>query len=268
MMYRANMGKKLNLDNPQSFNEKLQWLKLYDRRPEWTAMVDKVEAKKIASRIIGDKHIIPTIGVWNSFDDIPLDELPRQFVMKCTHDSGGIVICRDRDAFNAKSAKRTIERSLSRNYYLLSREWPYKNVKPRILVEEYMEDNKTKELRDYKFFCFDGKVKASFIATGRNSGDEVQFDFFDRDFNHLPMKSPHPESEIVLSKPDEYEEMISISEKLSKGIPHIRVDLYLVDGKIYFGEFTFYHWGGMMPFQPDEWDEIFGSWLQLPDRVR
>ena len=153
-IYRSELNKKLNLNNPKTFNEKLQWLKLYDRKDIYTTMVDKYEAKKYVAGIIGEEYIIPTIGIYNSFDEIDFDKLPKRFVMKCTHDSGGIIICKDKSNFNKVLAKKKIEKSLKKNYYYGGREWPYKNVKPRIIIEEYMEDKKHHELRDYKIFCF------------------------------------------------------------------------------------------------------------------
>ncbi len=262
--YRLRMGKKLNLKNPQTFNEKLQWLKLYNRKPEYTKMVDKYDAKAYVAERIGEEYIIPTIGVWDKFEDIDFDSLPDQFVLKCTHDSGGLVICRDKSKLDIEDAKKKIEKSLQRKYYLSGREWPYKNVKPRIIAEAYMEDTATAELRDYKFFCFDGQVKALFIATERASKtEETKFDFFDENFNHLPFTNGHPNAAVIPEKPVNFEKMKELAGKLSVGIPHLRVDFYEVNGKIYFGELTFSHWGGMMPFEPEEWDETFGSWIQI-----
>ncbi len=265
--YKYSMGKELNLDNPQTFNEKLQWLKLYDRKPVYTTMVDKYEAKKYVADIIGEEYIIPTLGVWNHFDEIDFDKLPNQFVLKCTHDSGGLVICKDKAKLDKAAAKKKIEKSLKRDFYLNGREWPYKNVKPRIIAETYMEDEETKELRDYKFFCFNGKVKALFIASERQTKDEeTKFDFFDADYNHLPFTNGHPNAEVLPKKPVMFEEMKVLAEKLSQGVPELRVDFYEVNGRIYFGELTFSHWSGMMPFDPEEWDKTFGDWIELPKK--
>ena len=266
--YRIRMGRKLNLDHPTTFNEKLQWLKLYDRRPEYTKMVDKYEAKKYVASVIGDEYIIPTYGVWDSFDDIDFDSLPEQFVLKCTHDSGGLVICRNRNEFDYENAKRKINKSLKTNFFYHSREWPYKNVKPRIIAEKYMEEEDSKELRDYKFFCFSGVVKALFIATDRfTPGVETKFDFFDCDFRHLPLTNGHPNADYIPFKPSKFDEMKNIAQKLSQDIPHLRVDFYEVNNKIYFGELTFSHWSGMVPFVPEKWDKIFGDWISLPENV-
>lgn len=265
--YRARMGKKLVLDSPQTYSEKLQWLKLYNRKPEYTAMVDKYEVKPIVAKMIGEEYIIPTLGVWNHFDEIDFEKLPNQFVLKCTHDSGGLVVCKDKNNLDRKSAKRKIEQCLKHNFFWGMREWPYKNVKPRIIAEQYMEDEQTKELRDYKFFCFDGEVKALFIATERmKEGEETKFDFFDENYNHLPFTNGHPNAEVLPQKPVCFDEMKVLAAKLSKGIPHVRVDFYEVNGKVYFGEMTFFHWSGFTPFVPEEWDYKFGSWIKLPNK--
>jgi hypothetical protein len=264
--YKAVFKRELNLDNPMMYTEKLQWIKLYDRNPLYTTMVDKYEAKNYVARIIGDDYIIPTLGVWDSFDKIDFDGLPNQFVLKCTHDSGGVVICTDKSKFDYSSARIKINKSLGSNYFWMGREWPYKNVKPRILAEEYMEDTETKELRDYKFFSFNGITRALFIATERQSPNEdTKFDFFDVNFNHLPFTNGHPNAKVPPVKPKKYDQMVEIANKLSEGFPHIRIDLYEVNNKIYFGELTFTHWGGFVPFNPEEWDLKFGKWINLPD---
>ena len=263
-LFRLKMGKKLNLDNPQTFSEKLQWLKLYNRKPEYTQMVDKYEAKKYVANIIGEEYIIPTLGVWDRFEDIDFDTLPNQFVLKCTHDSGGIVICSDKSKLDVKTANRILTRGLKRNFYARNREWPYKNIKPRIIGEQYMVDESGYELKDYKWFCFNGEPKALFIATDRGvEGEETKFDFFDVNFNHLPFTNGHPNTNKIIAKPKSFDQMKEIAAKLSHGQPHLRVDLYDVNGKIYFGELTFYHWSGTTPFEPEEWDYKFGSWINL-----
>ena len=261
--FKIRMGKSLDLENPQTYSEKLQWLKLHDRNPEYTKMVDKYEVKEYVRKIIGDQYIIPTIGIYNSFDEINFDELPNQFVIKCTHDSGGLIIVKDKTKFDVKNAKKVINKCLKNNFFYAQREWPYKNVKPRIIIEEYMEDAKTSELRDYKFFCFDGVVKALFIASDRNSKSETKFDFFDEKFNHLNFTNGHPNALTQPEKPIQFELMIKLAEKLSHDIPHVRVDFYEVNGNVYFGEMTFYHWSGMTKFDPEEWDYKFGSWINL-----
>ena len=262
--YKRIFGKELNFENPQTFNEKLQWLKLYDRNPEYTKMVDKYEAKKYVASIIGEEYIIPTLGVWDRFEDIDFESLPNQFVLKTTHDSGGVVICNDKNNFDYKTARKKLNSSLKRNFYLMGREWPYKAVKPRILAEVYMEDEETKDLRDYKFFCFDGDVKALFIATERqNKNEETKFDFFDADFNHLDVRNGHPNAKVLPSKPICFEQMKKLAGILSKGIPQLRVDFYEINGNVYFGELTFFHWSGFVPFEPKSFDKIFGDWIIL-----
>lgn len=263
--YRMFFGRFCNFKSPQSYNEKLQWLKLYYRKPLMTTMVDKYEAKKYVANLIGEEYIIPTIGVWDKFEDINFDTLPNQFVLKCTHDSGGLVICRDKSKLDISAACKRINKSLKRNYYYMHREWPYKNVKPRIIAEKYMEDESGYELKDYKWFCFDGHPKALFIAMDRGvEGEETKFDFYDENFKHLPFTNGHPNSPHPAPKPISFEKMKELASKLSEGIPHVRVDFYDINGKIYFGELTFYHWSGMVPFEPKEWDYTFGIWLKLP----
>lgn len=264
--FRIKMGKKLNLDNPQTYSEKLQWIKLYDRRPEYTTMVDKYEAKIYVAERIGEEYIIPTLGVWNNAEDIDFSKLPNQFVLKTTHDSGGIVICKDKSTLDIEAAKKKLNGCLKHNFYSAMREWPYKDVKPRIIAEQYMEDE-TGELRDFKFFCFDGEVKAMFLATDRsNPKEETKFDFFDENFNHLPFTNGHPNAKKAFSKPQGFEEMKTLASMLSKGIPQARIDFYNINGKVYFGEITFFHWSGLMPFEPEEWDYTFGSWIKLPGK--
>ncbi len=264
--YKLSLKKKLNLKNPQTFNEKLQWLKLYDRKPEYTKMVDKYEVREYIASKIGEEYLIPLVGgPWNSFDEIDFDKLPDQFVLKTTHDSGGVVICRNKSEFDKQKARTLLTKSLKYSFFWRGREWPYKNCKPRIIAEKYMEDEKTAELRDYKFFSFDGEVKTLFIATDRQKVDEdTKFDFFDMDYNHLDFRNGHPNAKIYPEKPKTFDEMKRIAAVLSEGIPQVRVDLYEVNGKIYFGEMTFFHWSGFVPFEPEEWDKNFGDWIKLP----
>ena len=263
-MYKFWMGKELNLNDPKTYTEKIQWLKLYDRKPIYTTMVDKCEAKKYVAERIGEQYIIPTLGVWDKFEDIDFNSLPNQFVLKCTHDSGGLVIVRDKSTFNESRARKKINKCLKTEYFYHGREWPYKNVKPRIIAETFMEDEETAELRDYKFFAFNGEAKALFVATERQkAGTEVKFDFFDMDYNHLPIRNGHPNADMVPQKPKCFEEMRELAGKLSEGIPQVRVDFYEVNGKVYFGELTFAHFGGMVPFKPNEWDKTFGDLVDL-----
>lgn len=264
-MYRKAFKRELNLTDPQTYNEKLQWLKLYDRKPEYTIMVDKYAVKDYVAGIIGEEYIIPTIGVWNRPEDIDWNKLPNQFVLKCTHDSGGLVICRDKTKLDKEAAIKKLRNSLKTNYYLAGREWPYKNVPRKIIAEKYMEDEKVSDLPDYKFFCFDGVVKALFIGTERGTGD-VKFDYYDADFNHLDLVQEHPMSGKQFQKPVNFEKMKQLASELSKGLPQARIDFYNINGKIFFGEITFFHHGGIIPFHPEEWDYTFGSWLKLPKK--
>lgn len=261
--YFSHFKKFANLKNPKTYNEKLNWLKLHDRNPQYIKMVDKYEVKRYVAKIIGEEYIIPTLGVWDSFDEIDFDTLPDQFVLKCTHDSEGLVIVKDKNKFDISAAKEKIEKALSLNFYYIGREWPYKRVKPRIIAEKYMEDHTDGELRDYKFFCFDGEPKAMFIASDR-AKDATKFDYYDLNFKHLKIMQHYPNAGMV-RKPVTFEKMKELSKKLSANIPHVRVDFYEVNGQLYFGEFTFYHFSGFMPFKPAKWDTIFGNWLKLPE---
>ena len=266
-LFYQRTGYPLNLDNPRTYNEKLQWLKLYWHNPILTTLVDKYAVKDFVKERIGEQYVIPTIGVWERASDIDWDKLPNQFVLKCTHDSGGLVICKDKSQLDKLRAVKKLTKSMANNYYYFGYEWPYKNVVPRIIAEPYLEDPETKELRDYKFFCFNGVVKALFIATDRNKeGVDVKFDFFDEEFNHLPFKQGHENASILPAKPHCFEEMKVLATTLSKGFPHVRVDFYEVDGHVYFGEMTFFHHGGWTKFDPEKWDEVFGSWLTLPEK--
>lgn len=263
-MVRLQCGYWPNWKNPQTFNEKLQWLKLYDRRPEYTMLVDKFAVKDYVARMIGEEYVIPTLGVWEKPEEIDWSALPEQFVLKTTHGGGneGVVICRDKASFDKEKAVEKLNKSLKQDIYRMLREWPYKNVPRRIIAEQMIGDGKS-DLPDYKFFCFDGEVKALFIGTERGTGD-VKFDYFDAEFNHLDLVQFHPMSGRQIAKPSSFDEMKQVASKLSKGIPQVRVDLYDVDGKVYFGELTFFHHGGVTPFHPREWDYTFGSWITLP----
>ncbi len=268
LRFYERMGKKLNLENPQTFSEKLQWLKLYDRKPIYTTMVDKHAVKEYVAERIGEDYIIPTLGVWDNFDEIDFDALPERFVLKCTHDSGGLVICRDKDKLDKEAAKAKLNKSLKQNFYYHTREWPYKNVKPRVIAEQYMADStKNQDLLDYKFMCFNGEVKCSFVCSDRFSEKELHVTFFDREWRIMPFERKYPRRREGFPKPLNYNKMLKLAEKLSVGIPFLRVDFYEVDGKIYFGELTFFPGSGMEKFSPEEWDYTLGSWIQLPEKT-
>lgn len=263
--FRMKVGYWPDLDNPKTYNEKLQWLKLYDKHPEYTQMVDKVTAKDYVAKIVGEKYIIPTIGVWNSVDDIDWQALPDQFVLKAAHDSGGVVVCKDKSKLDIELSKEILRGAGKKDYTRYNKEYPYYNVPHRFIAEQYMEDESGYELKDYKIFCFDGEPKFLFVATGRQQHD-TRFDFYDLEFNHLPVLNGHPNADSFPSKPDNFSEMLIVAKQLSKGIPHVRVDLYNIKGKIFFGELTFFHWSGMTPFEPREWDYEFGKYFKLPIR--
>ena len=267
ILFRLRMGYALDLDNPQTFCEKIQWLKLFNRKPEYTQMVDKYAVKKYVANIIGEEYIIPTLGVWDRFEDIDLDKLPKQFVLKTTHDGGsyGIVICKDKDVFDYKAAKKTINRSLRRCSYKVMREWPYKNVKRRIIAEEYLECIGNTDLVDYKFYCFNGQPLYCQVIKDRNSKETI--DFFDQEWNHQVFYGLNPkaiQSSYPIDRPINYDKMVEVASKLSHNIPFARVDLYNIGGKIYFGEITFFPASGFGVFTPSEWDYKLGEWIKLP----
>lgn len=263
--YRNNFLKKLDLKNPVTFNEKLQWLKLYDRRPEYTQMVDKIAAKEYVAERIGEEYIIPTLGAWESFDEIDFDTLPDQFVLKCTHSSGDAVVCKDKSKLDKTKARETLEKSLHKDYYLMGREWPYKNVKRLIFAEKYIEDEETQEARDYKFFCFGGEVKCFKVDFDRFT--EHHTNWYNRSGGLLPYRAKSiAECAAEIELPKELPVMIQLAETLSRSISFVRVDFYCVNKQIYFGELTFYPASGFLRFNDDAWDKQMGDWLTLPDK--
>ena len=263
-LYAIYMGKPLNLENPVTFNEKLQWLKLHDRKPIYTTMVDKAAAKEYVAEKIGAEHIIPTLGVWDRFDDIDFDSLPDRFVLKTTHDSGGVVICRDQKTFNKKAARKKLEKSLKRDYYAAYREQPYQNVPRRILAEQYMGSD-SGELVDYKFFCFGGHADCVMICLDRHL-QTPKFYFFDQnwDLKRLNIRGKNAPEGFTVPKPENMDEMFRIAERLSRDMPFLRVDLYNVGGRIYFGELTFFPDSGFDANLLPETDRYFGALLKLP----
>ncbi len=269
--FKLLMGQTLHLDNPQTFNEKLNWLKLYNRQAWYSDIADKSKVKDYVRRKIGEEHLIPTIGIWNQFDDIDFDNLPRQFVLKSTNGGGGtgVVICREKSLFNKADAKKKLEKSMATNWDY-GREWVYRAIKPRIIGEAYMKDEGTDYLDDYKFMCFNGEPKILFMASDRYvKGESLKFDWYDMNLNHLPFKShgyQNKNRKLTISQ-HQFDEMKEIARVLSKDFPHIRVDLYLINGKIYFGELTFFHDAGFVGIEPIEWDYKIGSWLSLPQKT-
>lgn len=260
---KHNLGYKMDFQNPTTFNAKLQWLKLYNRRPEYSQMVDKVTAKEYVASVIGDKYIIKTLGVWDNVEDVDLDILPAAFVIKNTGDSGGVVVCKDKSKFDISKAVKILTSGKGGTYVKFNKEYPYLDVKNRIIAEEYKEDESGFELKDYKFFCFNGEPKMIFVASDRQIG-ATKFDFFDLEWNHLNLRQEYPNNPNRIPKPKNLEGMIEVAKKLAEGFPHIRVDLYNCNGEIFFGELTFFHNSGTFPWYPEEWDYNLGKMLTLP----
>lgn len=264
LCYQARTGKKLNLTDPKTFNEKLQWIKLHNRKPEYTMMVDKYAVREYIGQTVGAQYLIPLLGVWDDPDEIDFNALPEQFVLKCNHNSGlGMCICKDKSKLDVEKVKQELRQGLAQDYYLHGREWPYKNVKRRIVAETYMDDG-TGELRDYKVMCFDGEPKLIQFHSGRFEVHKQ--DFYDTQWNKLEITQGCPLSETVLDRPVFLEEMLELSRKLAAGIPHVRVDWYYVQGQLYFGELTFFDASGFDEFEPAQWNEIVGSWITLPEK--
>lgn len=269
LMYRGHFGAKMNWENPVNFSEKLQWLKLYDRKPVYTQMVDKYEAKWYVSERIGEEYIVPVVGgPWDDPDQIEFDRLPDQFVLKTTHDCGGVWICRDKSKLDIPAAKAFLRKHLNRDYYLSCREWPYKDVKPRIFAEAYLSGADQGEgLWDYKFFTFNGEPKLMYIARGRDYSQKdkqpVYADFFDMDFQHVDLCIDHDNAPVPPERPEHFEGMVSFARKLAQGTKHLRVDFYEANGALYSGELTFFHCGGFQPFHTPQWEPVLGSWICL-----
>ena len=270
LAFHAKSGYKLNLKAPKTFNEKLQWIKLFDRKTIYQTMVDKYEVKKYVASLIGEEYIIPTYGLWERFEDIDFDALPDQFVLKCTHDSGGLVICKEKKHLDYEKTKEKIKRSLNNNYYYFGREWPYKHVQPRIIAEKYMEDKNSTELRDYKVLCFNGEPKLIELHQGRFTERQTQ-DFYDTNWEKTDITqcglSHYQITTDAYPRPDTLEKMLELSRILSKGIPHVRVDWYSVGDKLFFGELTFFDGSGFDPWDRMEDDLLLGSWITLPEKT-
>ena len=268
-MFKVFTGQKLNLKNPLTYQDKLNWLKLYYRVPLHTKLVDKYAVREWVAEKIGEEYLVPLYGVYEQFEDIDFDKLPNQFVLKCTHDSGSVVICRDKQSFDMESAEKKIKKGLALKQFYLTREWPYKNVKPRIICEKLLVQPNSDDLPDYKFFCFGGTVKFIFIYAGRNSNNvPKQCNIYDRDFNFYHIQfNRHPSIFEPPIKPINFEKMVELAEVLSAGIPFVRVDFYNVKSKIYFGEMTFFPSGARRIFQPFEYNLLLGSWITLPEKT-
>ena len=265
LKFHKNFGRWPNLRNPQTFNEKLNWLKLHDRNPLYTRMVDKAEAKEYVASIIGKEYTIPTFGVWDKAEDIDFDSLPDKFVLKATHDSGRVIICRDKSKLDRQEAIREMRKSLKRNFYAVTREWPYKNVKPRIIAEKLLEVSEGEELSDFKVHNFNGIPKVILVCRDRFAETGLTEDFFDTQWRHLDVKRPgHPNAPVMEKRPTTLSLMLELSERLAKDYPFMRTDFYTIGDKVYFGEITLYPASGSTPFNPRNYDYIMGRWLKIP----
>ena len=268
VLWKSVMGYELDWEHPMTFSEKLQWLKLYNRNPLYTTLVDKYRVKQWVADKIGEQHVIPTLAVYSSVDEIDLDKLPDQFVLKCNHDSGSVVICRDKSHFDLSAAKKKLDACLKHDFYLDTREWPYKNVPRCIIAEKYIEPAlDSKDLPDYKFFCFGGEPEYCQVISGRDSNMCV--DFFDYGWRHQPFHEPYnyPFAEVEPQEPKHFEFMWEAAKKLSKGIPFSRIDFYDVHDRVFFGEITFFPTGGLGRFEPEEWDGKFGERILFPTQI-
>lgn len=270
LFYFSVSGKHLNLKNPKGFNEKQNWLKLHDRHGEYSDLVDKYAVRQHIDEVMGEGHMFPLLAKWESADEMDFSDLPGGFVLKCNHDSGSTKLIRNKEELTAdeiENLKKYYKKRLRKNAFYAGREYPYKGIKKRyILAEALMTDEANPEgsIEDYKFFCFDGVPKVMFIATDRYT--DCRFDFFDMDFNHLDIENLHPNADKPISKPEMFEEMKEIAAKLSAGMKFVRIDLYQINGKIYFGEYTFFHGGAFAPFKPDSWEQKLGDWIKLEDK--
>lgn len=266
MRYKLILEKALNLEEPKTFNEKLQWLKAYNKKPVFTAMVDKYEVKQYVANLIGEEYIIPTYGVWNCFEDIDFDELPNQFVLKCTHDSNSTIICKDKNSFDFEKCKILVKRGLKRKFYRSGREWPYKNVKPRIIAEKFVSKQDGSIPEDYKFLNFDGEPRIIQVDLDRFTHHKRKL--FSPDWTSLDFDFNYPTDHgRTVERPVALDEMLSLAKILSEGMPFLRTDFYHIDGKVYFGELTFFPESGYGKFTPEEWDEKLGSWITLPKKT-
>lgn len=268
--YFMLMKEELNLENPQTLCEKIQWLKLYDRNPLYTKLADKYEVRKYVSDTIGEKYLVPNCGVWDSFSEIDFDKLPKQFVLKCTNNSGYCYVVKDKDNFDKEEARRILETGLASNYFYRNREWVYKDIKPRIIADVYIDSLGKPDSIEYKFHCYNGKVDHVEVERGINHSavELLTLDAFDREFNPLDYTFKFQKSKIKLEKPLMWDKMLELSETLAGDIPNVRVDFYVDNEKILFSEMTFYTWAGYMHFEPAEWDKKLGDKLKLPQKVK
>lgn len=261
-VFKHSFGKPLDLQNPQTYNEKLQWLKLYDRNPIYSKLVDKYEVRDFVRNTIGEQYLVPLLGIYKKVSEIDFSNLPNQFVLKCTHDSGTVIICKDKQTFNVIGAKKKLKKALKKNFFFVGREWPYKSIRPRIICEKLIKTNDEKPPMDYKIFCFMGEPKFAFLASDR--GQNTKFDFFDIDWKRQELKQHYPTSNYIFEKPSQWAEMLELAKILSEGIPHVRVDFYNdMNDQILFGELTFFHFSGFVKFEPESYDYLLGNWIDL-----
>ena len=262
--YRYHMKRKCSFKNPQTFNEKLCWMKVYYKNNERAILVDKYAVNQYIAEKIGEDHLIPLLGVWERFDDIDLDTLPEQFVLKPNHTSGDVFICTDKSKIDKGALRETVNRWMKRNYYHQGREWEYKNIKPRIIAQQYLVDSDGQGAKDYKFLCFNGKPRCLYTCQDRRDETGLKINYYDMQWKPMPLLKEHSVNGRTLERPESFEEMVRICEVLAEPFPFVRLDLYEAGGKTYFGEFTFCPDAGVKRFIPEEWDYTLGSWLELP----
>lgn len=272
-LYKVKVGRELNLENPQTFTEKLNWLKVYDHNPRYTMLADKYQVREWVAETIGEEYLVPLLGVFDSADEINFDLLPDKFALKCTHNSGeGMCLCRDKSQLDTDNVVRRLNIALKKNYYQAGREWAYKNIVPRIICEEMLECERVDELFNtiinYKFYCFDGEPRFLYVAidnteNGKKNGTKLNI--LDLNWEKTPFyRTDHAPINDEIKKPADFDKMIDISRKLAAGFPFARVDLYYVNDKIYFSEMTFCPGAGIAPFFPQEWERKIGDWITLP----
>ena len=267
LFYYATTGRKLNLKNPTTFEDKQQWLKLHDRQERYTDLADKLKVREHIKKTIGEEYSFPLLGHWDTFDEIDFDKLPERFVLKCNHDSGSVRVIKNKSALTEKeidTLRNHFNKRVKKSFYFAGREYPYKNIKPCILAEQYMSDDKQElsSLNDYKFYCFHGEPKIVLIVTDRAT--DCRYDYYDNDFNHLDLRYGKCRDDDKIKKPSYFEEMKEIAAKLSENIPFVRIDLYEVNGHVYFGEYTFFDGGGFQWLKPDSWEYKMGEWIHIP----
>lgn len=263
LIYRANTGKKLHLDPPVTFNEKIQWLKLHFRKPEFPAMADKYRVRAYLAKKAPNLPMIPLLGVWDDPGEIDFSALPARFVLKCTHDSGSVLICRDKECFDTDSAVKYLRARLKKNYFAPGREWPYKDAEPRVIAEEYVEDPASQVLRVYKILNFDGEPRIIQMINNDKTKNET-INYYDTDWKRLPFRQNFPNGTTDDPRPEGLATMLENAKLLADGFPFLRTDFYEVAGKVIFSEFTFFSDSGIALFDPPEWDTTLGSWITLP----